>query len=67
MKLFNLTINGEYTRDQAIEFLNGMVWQETETTEQSKPFYSKLVCLSDDKTVALYYDFGADYYFFEEL
>lgn len=67
MKLFDITINGEYTRDQAIEFLNGMVWQEIETTEQTRPFHSERICLSDDKTVALYYDFGADYYFFEEL
>lgn len=67
MKLYNFTLNGEHSKDQVIEFLNGMVWQETETTEQNRPFHSNRICLSDDKTVALWYDFGADYYFFEEL
>lgn len=67
MKLYSVTLEGYYTIQDAIEFMNSMVWSEVETTEQIKPFHSKKVCLSDDKTVALYFDFGADYFYFEDV
>lgn len=66
MKLFDFTVNNT-EEINLYDLLNYTIWSEIETSEVKRPFHSKKINISDDETVALWYDFGGDYYFFEEL
>lgn len=46
---------------EALDFARGMVWAEVETTEQDIK-YADFIDTVDG--VEVYYDYGADYYFF---
>jgi hypothetical protein len=46
---------------EALDFARGMVWSEVETTEQDIK-YADFIDTVDG--VEVYYDYGADYYFF---
>lgn len=66
MKLFDYTLDGSlHSVDDAIRAIHGLDWQEIEITEQSKPRHSKLI--HSDFGISVYYDYGADYYFFEDI
>ena len=52
--------NGESEQD-ALEYARGMVWSECESTDQSIR-YARYVDTVDG--IEVYYDYGADYYFF---
>lgn len=54
--------NGE-TEADAIEFARGFVWCECEPSEQSIA-YGRYIDTIDG--VGVYYDYGADYYFFTD-
>ena len=52
-----------YTEADAIDYARGMVWSECETTEQNIGHKTYIDTVDG---VAVYYDYGADYYFFTE-
>jgi hypothetical protein len=52
--------NGE-TEQDAIDYARGMAWNEIECTESSIA-YGRYIDTVD--SIEVYYDFGADYYFF---
>ncbi len=62
-KTYDAILNGyEAESDEdAIDYARGMVWSEVETTEQSIG-YARYIDSVDG--VSIYYDYGADYYFF---
>ena len=62
--LFDVTLNAENDQD-AIEWAKGFVFMECETYGGGLPKHSREVAQLDD--VVVHYDFGADYYFFEEI
>jgi len=51
------------TAEEAMDMARGMVWCEVEASEQDIK-YSELVDSVDG--VDVYYDYGADYYFFAD-
>lgn len=62
MKVFDTILQGdEATLENAMDYARGMVWDEVETTEQDIK-YAEFVDSVDG--VDVYYDYGADYYFF---
>ena len=65
MKIYDCTYNGN-NHQEAIAYALGMDWSEVETVEVVKPYrYSGLITKLEG--VAVWYDYGADYYYFEEL
>lgn len=71
MKLSNFTIkqfnlpafNDSDERDAVlVEYGNCVDWTEFESAEQPKPKYSSHIL-----TVSVWYDYYAEYYFFEDL
>lgn len=64
MKIFNVSIDN-IEEPEALEWLRGFVWCECETTEQERPTHSRYI--TEYEGVAMYYDYGADYYFFEDV
>jgi hypothetical protein len=64
MKTYDLIINN-VEEPEAMEYLRGFVWCECEVVEQPRPTYSRYV--DEYQGVALWYDYGADYYFFEDV
>ena len=54
--------NGESQAD-AIEYARGLDWSEQEATEQSIA-YAEYIDTIDG--IGVYYDYGADYYFFTD-
>lgn len=74
MQLYNFTINpfdlsayeGSDERDEAlVEYCNGVVWGEIEVEESAKPAHSTHILTVGD--VGVWYNYGADYFFFEAL
>jgi hypothetical protein len=64
MLVFEAILDGcNYTEADAIDYARGMVWGECEATEQNIKYADHI-----DKVVGVgvYYDFGADYYFFTD-
>lgn len=55
--------NQEESDQQAIRYAQGMVWAECESSYQSIA-YTRAVDVIDG--VGVWYDFGADYYFFTD-
>jgi len=49
------------TEEDALDYARGMVWNEVETTENNIK-YARYIDTVDG--VDVYYDYGADYYFF---
>ena len=47
--------------EEAVEYARGMVWDEVDSREQLIPHRRRVETVDD---VAVYYDYGADYYFF---
>lgn len=60
---YDVTLEGHQaeTEQDAIDYAAGMVWSEIETTEQEIA-YGRYVDTVEG--VEVYYDYGADYYFF---
>ncbi len=64
MKLFDVILQSNETEEEARDFARGYVWCESEMTEQPMPTHSHYVDTVDG--IKIYYDYGADYYFFSE-
>ena len=78
MKIYNYTTNlsnelqdtpnfdprGEQAIQALKDIVRGLHWPEVETTEQNKPSFADYLFTLDN--IDIYYDFGADYYFFTE-
>jgi hypothetical protein len=63
-KVYNGILSGDYaTEYDALEYARGVVWNEIETRQQSI-VYANYIDTIDG--VGVYYDFGADYYFFTD-
>tara|TARA_R110000764_G_C10886271_1_gene369668 strand:- start:304 stop:516 length:213 start_codon:yes stop_codon:yes gene_type:complete len=58
-----LNNNEDYTYSEAIDYARGMVWSECEAKEQNIK-YAHYIDTVDG--IGVYYDFGADYYFFTD-
>ena len=55
--------DGDYSDNDAMDYANGMVWDECEVVEQSIG-YARYVDTVNE--VGVYYDYAADYYFFTD-
>lgn len=67
MRLFDYTVEGYNVTHEERDLLNivhGLWWDEIDITEQERPTHSRY--LFTQNGVSAYYDYGADYYFFEE-
>lgn len=64
MKSFNIAGDFESESD-CLEWANGFVFAECETTEIERPSHSRYVTTVQGD-VEVYYDFAGDYYFFVE-
>ena len=51
------------TELEALNHALGMVWGEVETSEQTIKYHNYIDTING---VGIYYDFGADYYFFTD-
>ncbi len=51
------------TEQEALNHALGMVWGEVETSEQTIKYHNYIDTING---VGIYYDFGADYYFFTD-
>jgi hypothetical protein len=61
---FDATLDGSNNTEQdAIDYARGMVWCELETTEDTISYANHIDTIDG---VGVYYDFGADYYFFTD-
>lgn len=68
MRLFDFIVEGynvTYEESDLLDIVYGLCWGEIDTTEQEKPTHSRYLFTRDG--VSVYYDYGADYYFFEEV
>jgi len=63
MKTFAAILDGYYTEEQALEYARGIVWCELETSEQVIKYKNYIDTVDG---IGVYYDFGADYYFFTD-
>lgn len=64
MLVFDPILDGcNYTQKDAIDYARGMVWSEYEATEQNIKYRDYIDTIDG---VGVYYDFGADYYFFTD-
>jgi hypothetical protein len=61
---YNAILDGcNYTEEDAIDYARGVVWCELDTTEDSIAYANHIDTIDG---VGVYYDFGADYYFFTD-
>ena len=64
MMVYDAILQGDdATEAGALEYAQGMVWNEVEVSEQEIK-YSKFVDTVNG--IDIYYDYGADYYFFAD-
>lgn len=63
MKIYDATLCGDYTQEQAIEFAVGLDWMGVETTEQDIKYKDHITTING---VGVWHDYGADYYFFTD-
>jgi hypothetical protein len=63
MLVFDAILDGYNTHEDAIDYAHGMVWSECEATEQDIRYKDHIETVDG---VGVYYDFGADYYFFTD-
>ena len=63
MAMFNTyeAILQEVEESEALEYARGFVWSECETTEQQ---IARARHVDDIDGIEVWYDYGADYYFF---
>lgn len=65
MKLFNAILQNGETEQEAIDYARGFVWGECESIDTVLvPKYQRFIKSVDG--IDVYYDYGADYYFFAE-
>tara|TARA_R110001606_G_scaffold76808_1_gene177619 strand:- start:72 stop:278 length:207 start_codon:yes stop_codon:yes gene_type:complete len=63
MLVYDAILGGYNTQEDAIDYARGMVWSECEATEQNIKYKDYIDTING---VGVYYDFGADYYFFTD-
>ena len=64
MMVYDAILQGdEATEATALDYARGMVWDEVEVSEQEIK-YSQFIDTVNG--IAVYYDYGADYYFFAD-
>ena len=63
MLVYDATLEGYNTQQDAIDYAHGMVWSECEATEQNIKYRDYIDTIDG---VGVYYDFGANYYFFTD-
>tara|TARA_R110000796_G_scaffold37533_1_gene94719 strand:- start:473 stop:691 length:219 start_codon:yes stop_codon:yes gene_type:complete len=63
MLVYDAILGGYNTQEDAIDYARGMVWSECEATEQNIKYADHIDTVDG---VGVYYDFGADYYFFTD-
>lgn len=61
---YDVSVEKEYLSDFFDQYCCGMVWFEIESAECNKPIHSRFI--GEFNTIGVWYDFGADYYFFED-
>ena len=61
LNVFHTMYDG--SQEDAIACANAMDWSSVESSTQDIA-HCQFVGMSDDGTVAVYYDYGADYFFF---
>lgn len=67
MKLFDFILQNDPSLvDAQLICVDGAILSESEVTEQSKPTHSRAEG-DPINGVQIWYDYGADYYFFEEV
>jgi len=65
MKLYDHILQGhDATEQNAINHAMQVDWAGIEITEQDKPRHSRFI--DNHNGINIYYDYGADYYFFED-
>lgn len=65
MRIYVVILEGwEHGEVDALEFACEFDWMECPLAEQDKPTHSRYIDTVNG--VSVYYDYGADYYFFEE-
>lgn len=68
MKLFDHTLDGWASiKDIERTVLLIATYSEEQASEQNKPLHCRLFRVYAKQNIAVWYDFGADYYFFQEL
>ena len=63
MLVYGAILDGYNTQQGAIDYARGMVWGECEATEQNIKYRDYIDTVDG---IGVYYDFGADYYFFTD-
>ena len=64
MMIYDAILEGDdATEADALDYARGMVWDEVEASEQEIK-YSQFIDTVDG--IDVYYDYGADYYFFAD-
>ncbi len=62
---YDLTLSGqEYNNSTVLDFVRGFVWCECPTCEQTIS-YGRFIATVNG--IDVYYDYGADYYFFVDV
>ena len=62
-KVYDATLEGWHTQEEALDYARGMVWCEIETTEE-EVHHSNLI--ETIEGVGVFYNYMADYYFFTD-
>lgn len=68
MKLYDHTLDGWASNkdiENTVRFISE--YAEEVATEQNKPVHSRLFKVYKEQKINVWYDFGADYYFFEDV
>jgi len=65
MNIFDVIIDQVESDEQAVEWAEGFVFSECEVSDADMPKYHRYVDTVQGD-VEVYYDYGADYYFFVE-
>lgn len=64
MKIYDQILQGdEATEENALDCAASMVWSECEALEQHIKYYYYVDTING---IGVYYDYGADYYFFTD-
>ena len=63
MRTFDAILGGYNTQKQALEYARGVVWGELETSQQVIKHKTYIDTVDG---VGVWYDYGADYYFFSD-
>ena len=65
MKTYNFILEHEYADEEnAMDHAQSYCWSDCEVTEQDRPRHSNHIDTING--VGVWYDFGADYYFFTD-